>query len=45
MNRIQSVERRNGQQASVLWDARDNICIDYLEKGQTINSKYNMALL
>jgi [histone H3]-lysine36 N-dimethyltransferase SETMAR len=38
MNRIQSVEKRNGQMASVLWDARGIIFIDYLEKGQTINS-------
>jgi hypothetical protein len=45
MNRFQSVERRNGQLASVLWAARDIIFIDYLKKGQTINSKYYMALL
>jgi hypothetical protein len=45
MNRIQSVERRNGQLVSVLWDARRIIFIDYLEKGQTINSEYCMALL
>jgi hypothetical protein len=45
MNRIQSVEKRNGQLASVLRDARGIIFIDYLEKGQTINSKYYMALL
>jgi hypothetical protein len=35
----------NGQLASILWDARDIIFIDYLEKGQTINSGYYMALL
>jgi hypothetical protein len=45
MNRIQSVERRNGQLASVLWDARVIIFIDYLEKGQNINSEYYIALL
>jgi 5S rRNA maturation endonuclease (ribonuclease M5) len=45
MNRIRSVERRNGQLASVLWDARVIIFIDYLEKGQNINSEYYMALL
>jgi hypothetical protein len=45
MNRIQSVEGRNGQLASVLWDVRGFIFIDYLEKGQTINSEYYMALL
>jgi hypothetical protein len=45
MNRIQSVERRNSQLASVLWDARGILFIDYLEKGQTINSKYYMAEL
>jgi hypothetical protein len=45
MNRIQSLEGRNGQLASVLWDVRDIIFIDYLEKGQTINSEYYMALL
>jgi hypothetical protein len=28
-----------------VWDARGIIFIDYLEKGQTINSEYNMALL
>jgi hypothetical protein len=39
------MERRNGQLASVLWNARDVIIIDYLEKGQTINSEYYMALL
>jgi 5S rRNA maturation endonuclease (ribonuclease M5) len=39
------VERRNGQLASVLWDARVIIFIDYLEKGQNINSEYYMALL
>jgi hypothetical protein len=33
MNRIQSVEGQNGQLASVLWDARDIIFFDYLEKG------------
>jgi hypothetical protein len=45
MNRIQSVERHNGQLASVLRDAWGIIFIDHLEKGQTINSAYNMALL
>jgi hypothetical protein len=40
MNRIRSVERRNGQLASVLWDARVIIFIDYFEKGQNINSEY-----
>jgi hypothetical protein len=45
MNRIQSVERHKGQLASVLRDARGIIFIDYLEKGQTINRKYYMALL
>jgi 5S rRNA maturation endonuclease (ribonuclease M5) len=45
MNRIQSVERHNGQLASVLWDARVIILIDYIEKGQNINSEYSMALL
>jgi hypothetical protein len=40
MNRIQSVERHNGQLASVLRDARGIIFIDYLEKSQTINSEY-----
>jgi hypothetical protein len=45
MSRIQSVERRNSQLASVLWDARGIIFIDYLEKGQTVNNEYYMALL
>jgi IS1 family transposase len=45
MNRIQSVERHNGQLASVLRDARGILFIDYLEKGQTIKKKYYMALL
>jgi hypothetical protein len=45
MNRIQTMERHNGQLASVLWDARDIIFIDYLEKGQTINNENYMALL
>jgi hypothetical protein len=45
MNRIQSVERRNAQLASVLRDARGIIFIDYFEKGQTINSEYYIALL
>jgi hypothetical protein len=45
MNQIQSVERRNGQLASVLGYARDIIFIDYLEKAQIINSKHYMALL
>jgi hypothetical protein len=31
--------------ASVFWDARGIIFIDYLEKGQTINSEYYIALL
>jgi hypothetical protein len=39
------VERRNGQLASVPWDVRVIIFIDYLEKGQTINSEYYMAAL
>jgi hypothetical protein len=42
INRIRSVERRNGQLAR-LWHQYtgfDIISIDYLEKGQTINSKY-----
>jgi hypothetical protein len=30
---------------SVFWDARGIIFIDYLEKGQTINSEYDIALL
>jgi [histone H3]-lysine36 N-dimethyltransferase SETMAR len=37
------VEKRNGQLASVLWDAI--IFIDYLENGQTINNEYYMVLL
>jgi hypothetical protein len=45
MNRIRSVERCNGYVASVLWDARGNMFIDNLEKGQTINSEYYMGLL
>jgi hypothetical protein len=45
MNRIRSMERRNGQLASVLWDARVIIFIDYLKKGQNINSDYCMVLL
>jgi transposase len=45
MNRIQSMERRNGQLAPVFWDARGILFIDYLEKGQTINSEYYIALL
>jgi hypothetical protein len=44
MNRVQSVEGRNGQLASVLWDGRDIIFIEYLEKGQTINSVYYIAI-
>ena len=31
--------------ASVFWDALGIIFIDYLEKGQTINSDYYIALL
>jgi hypothetical protein len=31
--------------ASVFWDARGIIYIDYLDKGQTINSEHNIALL
>ncbi|XP_025162257.1 histone-lysine N-methyltransferase SETMAR-like [Harpegnathos saltator] len=31
--------------ASVFWDARGIIFIDYLEKGQTINSEYYITLL
>jgi hypothetical protein len=45
VSRIQSVERHKGQLASVLPDARGIIFIDYLEKGQTINRNYYMALL
>jgi hypothetical protein len=45
MNRIQGVKRRNGQLALVLGDARGIIFIDHLEKGQTFNSEYYMALL
>jgi hypothetical protein len=30
---------------SVFWNARGIIFIDYLEKGQTINSEYYIALL
>jgi hypothetical protein len=40
MNRRQSVERHNGQ-----LDSHGIIFIDHLEKGQTINSNYNTALL
>jgi hypothetical protein len=39
------LERRKGQLASVLQDARGIIFIDYLGKGQTINSEYYIALL
>jgi hypothetical protein len=45
MNRIQTMERYNGKLVLVLRDARGIIFIDYLEKGQTINKKYYMALL
>jgi hypothetical protein len=45
MNRIQTMERHNGQLVLELRDARGIIFIDYLEKGQTINRKYYMALL
>jgi [histone H3]-lysine36 N-dimethyltransferase SETMAR len=45
MNRIQCVERPNGQLASVIRDARGIIFIEYLEKGQTINSEYYIAFL
>jgi hypothetical protein len=45
MNRIQSVEIRNGQLASVFWDACGILFIDYLDKGQNINSEYCIALL
>jgi hypothetical protein len=38
-------KRGNSQLASVLWDARGIILIDYLKKGQIINSEYYMALL
>jgi hypothetical protein len=31
--------------ASVFWDARGIIFIDYFEKGQTINIEYYIALL
>jgi [histone H3]-lysine36 N-dimethyltransferase SETMAR len=31
--------------ASVFWEVRGIIFIEYLEKGQTINSEYNIALL
>ena len=30
--------------ASVFWDAHAILCIDYLKKGGTINSEYNMVL-
>jgi hypothetical protein len=39
MNQIQSVEGRNGQMASVLWEARYILFIDHLKKGHPINSK------
>jgi hypothetical protein len=45
MNRIQTMDRHNGKLVLVLRDARGIIFIDYLEKGQTINKKYYMALL
>jgi hypothetical protein len=45
MNRIQKVKKHNGQLASVLRNARGIIFIDYLDKGQTINSVYYIALL
>jgi hypothetical protein len=44
-NRIERFERSNGQLTSVLRDARGIIFIDYLEKGQTINSEYKIAFL
>ena len=31
--------------ASVFWDSHGILFIDYLEKGETINSEYYMALL
>ena len=31
--------------ASVFWDAHGSLCMDYLEKGKTINSGYYIALL
>jgi hypothetical protein len=31
--------------ASVLWDERGIIIVDYLEKGQTINNEYYIAIL
>jgi hypothetical protein len=31
--------------ALVFWDPRDILFIDYLEKGQTINSEYYIALM
>jgi hypothetical protein len=43
MNRIQSVESK--VMASLCWDARGIIFIDYLEKGQTIKSEYYITLL
>jgi hypothetical protein len=40
------VKKHNGQViASVFWDGRGIIFIDYLENGQTINSEYCIALL
>jgi hypothetical protein len=48
MNRIQRVETQRSAgkvMASVFWDARGIIFIDYLEKGQTINSEYYISLL
>jgi hypothetical protein len=44
MNRIQSVERHNGQLASVLRDARGIIFIDYLEKPAKLHELGNELL-
>ena len=30
--------------ASIFWDAQGILFIDYLEKGRTVNSKYDIAL-
>jgi hypothetical protein len=45
MNRIQSVDKTQPSSGISMRDARGIIFIDYLEKGQTINSEYYMALL
>jgi [histone H3]-lysine36 N-dimethyltransferase SETMAR len=42
----EKTQRSAGQvMTSVFWDVRGIIFIDYLEKGQTINSEYDIALL